>query len=54
MVYKKENINEERLLNYKKRISDFASDLPNLIRLKVEFIAEENLSDFDVSKLLKR
>ena len=54
IVYKKDNISEERLTGYKERIFVFASDIPNLNRLKVEFIAEENLSEFDVSKLLKR
>ena len=51
IVYKKDNISEERLTGYKERIFVFASDIPNLNRLKVEFIAEENLSEFDVSKL---
>jgi subtilase family serine protease len=54
IVYRKDNINDERILRYRNRINEFSNDLPNLERLKVEFIEEIGLNDFDVSVLLKK
>ncbi|SEB86588.1 hypothetical protein SAMN04489761_1996 [Tenacibaculum sp. MAR_2009_124] len=54
IVYKKDNINSERLLRSQNRVSEFSADLPNLERLKVEFIEENELNNFDASKLLKK
>jgi hypothetical protein len=54
IVYRKDNINEERILHYHIRINEFSNDLPNLERLKVEFIEENGLNDFNVSVFLKK
>ena len=54
IIYKKDNINNERMLRSKNRVLDFSTDLPNMERLKVEFIEENELNNFDVSKLLKK
>ena len=54
IVYKKENITETKIQNARKRIYEFAVDIPNMNRLKVEFISENEIDNFDVRKLLKR
>lgn len=54
IVYNNENIKPENILFFKTKIVDFSSDLPNMNRLKVEFIDENTLDKFDVGNLLKR
>tara|TARA_R110002051_G_scaffold113010_2_gene185712 strand:- start:2552 stop:3457 length:906 start_codon:yes stop_codon:yes gene_type:complete len=54
LVYKDEILNKDRLDRYKERIEFFAKDIPELTRLKTEFIAESKLEKFDVKKLLKK
>jgi|TARA_R110002110_G_scaffold208363_2_gene420678 hypothetical protein len=54
IIYKKDNINKERILRFENRVLELSTDLPNMERLKVEFIEENELNDFDVSKLLKK
>lgn len=54
IVYNKQNIRLEEILRAKSQITDFSSDLPNMSRLKVEFIDENNLEEFNPRVLLKR
>lgn len=39
---------------YKKRIFEYAKDMPNLKRLKVEFIEERNIEKFDIQTIWKK
>lgn len=54
LVFKEEKINNEKIERYKERINLFSTDIPELKRLKVEFIPENEIADFDVKILLKK
>jgi hypothetical protein len=54
LVYKDNIINSSSLARAKERVKFFANDIPELKRLKTEFIAESKLKEFDVKKLLKK
>lgn len=54
LVYKDNIVNSSSLSRAKERISFFSKDIPELKRIKVEFIQESKLNKFDVKKLLKK
>jgi hypothetical protein len=54
IVYKEENITDRKIENIRKQIAEFSIDIPNMSRLKVEFIKENELEIFDIGKLLKK
>lgn len=54
IIYNKDVIDSERILKYQDRIKDYSQDIPNLNRLKVEFIPETKIENFDVQRILKR
>ncbi|WKK82296.2 hypothetical protein [Marivirga arenosa] len=54
IVYNSENNSDDIIHSCGDRINKYSTDIPNLQRLKVEFIPEHELQSFNVSKLLKR
>lgn len=54
IVYNDKTISAEKIIDYKKRIFEYAKDIPNLERLKVEFIEESNIENFDIQTILKK
>lgn len=54
LVYKDNIVNSNSLARAKQRVQLFAKDIPELKRLKTEFIPESKLKEFDVKKLLKK
>ncbi len=54
IIYNKYVIDSKQILKCKDRIKDYSQDIPNLNRLKVEFIPENEIEKFDVQRILKR
>lgn len=54
IVYNKEMINADSILKFQNRIIDESQDLPNLERLKVEFIEENEIQKFNVRRIIKK
>lgn len=54
IVYNKEMINADSILKFRNRIIDESQDIPNLERLKIEFIEENEIQKFDVRRIIKR
>ncbi|MDY7397011.1 hypothetical protein UMM65_17330 [Aureibaculum sp. 2210JD6-5] len=54
LVYKKEAVSSERIVQYQSRIIDYSQKIPNLNRLKVEFIEESQIEKFNVQRILKK
>lgn len=54
IIYNAENIDSERIIKCQDRIKAYSQDIPNLSRLKVEFIPEKEIEKFDVQRILKR
>jgi hypothetical protein len=54
IVYNKEMINADSILKFQNRIIDESQDIPNLERLKVEFIEENEIQKFDVRRIIKK
>lgn len=54
IVYNDKAISADNIIEYKKRIFKYAKDIPNLVRLKVEFIEESNIGNFDIQTILKK
>ena len=54
IVYNDKTISADKIIDYKKRIFEYAKDIPNLERLKVEFIEESNIEKFDIQTILKK
>lgn len=54
VVYSKERVNAENILKFQNRVIDESRDIPNLERLKIEFIEENEISKFDVSRIIKK
>lgn len=54
IVYTKENTSAEDILNFQNRIINESQDIPNLDRLKVEFIEETEIMKFDVRRIIKK
>ena len=54
LVYKKETVSSEKIIQYQNRIIDYSQNIPNLNRLKVEFIEENQIENFNVQRILKK
>ncbi|MDO8446496.1 MAG: hypothetical protein Q7T53_10425 [Deltaproteobacteria bacterium] len=54
IVYNNEIIDSDDILKFYNRIKDYSQDIPNLNRLKVEFIPEKEIEKFNVRQILKR
>lgn len=54
VIYNAENIDSEKITKCQSRIKDYSQGIPNLSRLKVEFIPEKAIEKFDVQRILKR
>ena len=54
IVYNSENIDSENIKNIINKIKEYSQDIPNLNRLKVEFIPENEIEKFNVRNILKR
>lgn len=54
IIYNNEIIDSGHILKCQSRIKDYSQDIPNLNRLKVEFIPEKEIEKFDVQRILKR
>lgn len=54
IVYNKELITAEQILKFQNRLIDESQDIPNLERLKVEFIDENEIQKFDVRRIIKK
>jgi len=54
IVYKDKTIPLEKISDYKRKVFESAKDIPNLNRLKVEFIEEEKIEQFNIQTILKK
>ncbi len=54
IIYNNEIIDSGNILKCQGRIKNYSQDIPNLNRLKVEFIPEKEIEKFDVQRILKR
>jgi len=54
IVYNKEKISAENILRFQNKIVDESINIPNLERLKVEFIDETEILKFDVGRIIKK
>lgn len=54
LVYKDNIVNSSLLERAREKIQFFTKDIPEFSRLKMEFIAESKLKEFDVKTLLRR
>jgi hypothetical protein len=54
IVYSKDSTTAEDILKFQNRIIDDSQDIPNLDRLKVEFIEENEIEKFDVRRIIKK
>lgn len=54
IVYNKELISAEQILKFQNRLIDESQDIPNLERLKIEFIDENEIQKFDVRRIIKK
>lgn len=54
IVYSKDTTTAEDILKFQNRIIDESQDIPNLDRLKVEFIEENEIKKFDVRRIIKK
>jgi len=53
IIYNQEIGNKNDIEKFKNRIDLEKKDIPNLERLKIEFIEEDNIGSFDVLSILK-
>lgn len=54
IVYNQQEISQEKISNAKKHISNFTKNIEVFKRLKVEFVEENSISQFDVRNILKK
>ena len=54
IVYNAEKINPEKIKIYESAIKHFNTNQNDLINLKVEFIKESEIKDFDIKRVLKK
>ena len=54
IVYSKDTTTAEDILRFQNRITDESQDIPNLDRLKIEFIEENEIKNFDVRRIIKK
>lgn len=54
IIYNKKAISPEMIQKYNDKIKENSFGVPNHNRLKVEFIEEQEIENFDVQKILKR
>ena len=54
IVYSKETTTAEDILKFQNRIIDESQDIPNLDKLKIEFIEEKKVDKFDVRRIIKK
>jgi len=54
IVYNKESISAENLFKFQNRIIDESQGLPNMARLKIEFIEENEIQKFDVRRIIQK
>jgi len=54
LVYNKEIVSTDRIVQYQNRITDYSQNIPNLNRLKLEFIEESQINNFNVQRILKK
>lgn len=54
IVYSKDTTTADDILKFQNRIIDESQDIPNLDRLKIEFIEENEIKKFDVRRIIKK
>lgn len=54
IVYSKETTTADDILKFQNRIIDESQDIPNLNRLKIDFIEENEIKKFDVRRIIKK
>ncbi len=54
IVYSETTTNSEDISRFEERVKSEIQGLPNLERLKVEFVEEKQIDNFDVQKILKK
>lgn len=54
IVYSKETTTADDILKFQNRIINESQDIPNLDRLKIEFIEENEIKKFDVRRIIKK
>lgn len=54
VVYNKEMITADDILKFQNRILDESQDIPHLERLKIEFIEENDIQNFNVRRIIKK
>ena len=54
IVYNKDTTSAEDILRFQNRIIDESQDIPNLDRLKIEFIEENEINKFNVRRIIKK
>jgi hypothetical protein len=54
LIYNQNNLPMERIVQYQNQIIDDSQIIPNLNRLKVEFIEESKIEEFNIQRILKK
>lgn len=54
VIFNEENLPYEQIERIQERIRHYSNDIPNLKRLKIEFIPIDKINQFDVRKILRR
>ncbi|MPV86434.1 hypothetical protein [Ostreibacterium oceani] len=54
IVYSKETTTADDILKFQNRIIDESQDIPNLNRLNIDFIEENEIKKFDVRRIIKK